>query len=184
MGKVTERVDEKLAAWLKRQRVFFVATAPLGGNGHVNCSPKGGDSFRILDPLTVAYLDLTGSGAETIAHLRENGRIVIMFCALDGPPMIVRLHGRGEVVTPGHHDFASLMAHFPQNPGTRTIIRVRITRVSESCGYGVPFFDYRGERESLDKWAQAQGAPTLEAYRQTKNARSIDGLPALDEPWE
>ena len=180
MGKTTERIEDTLAAWLKRQRVFFVATAPLAEGGHVNCSPKGGDSFRILDPLTVAYLDLTGSGAETIAHLRENGRIVIMFCALDGPPMIARLHGRGEVVTPGHHDFASLMAHFPQNPGTRAIIRVRITRVSESCGYGVPFFDYRGERESLDQWAQTQGASKLEEYRQIKNARSIDDLPALD----
>ena len=184
MGKVFERIDERLAAWLRQQRVFFVATAPLAENGHVNCSPKGGDSFRILDPLTVAYLDLTGSGAETIAHLRENGRIVIMFCALDGPPMIARLHGRGEVVTPGHGDFASLMAHFPPNPGTRTIIRVRITRVSESCGYGVPFFDYRGERESLDKWAQTQGTAKLEDYRQTKNARSIDGLPALDKLLE
>jgi hypothetical protein len=184
MSKATERIEEKLAAWLRQQRVFFVATAPLAQNGHVNCSPKGGDSFRILDPLTVAYLDLTGSGAETIAHLRENGRIVLVFCALDGPPMIARLHGRGEVVTPGHHDFASLMAHFPQNPGTRAIIRVRIMRVSESCGYGVPFFDYRGERGSLDKWAQTLGAAKLEDYRQTKNARSIDGLPALDEPRE
>ncbi|MBI3607184.1 MAG: pyridoxamine 5'-phosphate oxidase family protein [Nitrospirae bacterium] len=180
MSKATERIDERLAAWLKQQRVFFVATAPLAENGHVNCSPKGGDSFRILDPLTVAYRDLTGSGAETIAHLRENGRIVIMFCALDGPPVIARLHGRGEVVTPDHDDFVSLTAHFPPNPGTRAIIRVRITRVSESCGYGVPFFDYRGERESLDKWAQAQGAAKLEEYRQTKNVRSIDGLPALD----
>ena len=184
MGKASERIDERLAAWLKQQRVFFVATAPLAQNGHVNCSPKGGDSFRILDPLTVAYRDLTGSGAETIAHLRENGRIVIMFCALDGPPVIARLYGHGEVVTPDHDDFASLLAHFPHNPGTRAIIRVRITRVSESCGYGVPFFDYREERESLDKWAQAQGAAKLEDYRQTKNARSIDDLPALDEPRE
>ena len=180
MGKTSERIDDRLAVWLKQQRLFFVATAPLAQNGHVNCSPKGGDSFRILDSLTVAYRDLTGSGAETIAHLRENGRIVIMFCTFDGPPMIARLHGRGEVVMPGHHDFASLMAQFPPNPGTRAIIRVRITRVSESCGYGVPFFDYREERESLDKWAQAQGAAKLREYRQAKNVRSIDDLPALD----
>src|SRR3990172_5766352 len=124
MSNATERIDERLAAWLKQQRVFFVATAPLAQNGHVNCSPKGGDAFRILDPLTVAYQDLTGSGAETIAHLRENGRIVIMFCAFDGPPRIVRLHGRGEALTPSHPDFAALAARFPRHIGTRALIRI------------------------------------------------------------
>jgi hypothetical protein len=182
MGKLEERIDEKTSAWIREQRLFFVATAPLRRDAHINCSPKGGDSFRVIDPMTIAYQDLTGSGAETIAHLRENGRIVIMFCAFEGAPKIVRLHGEGDIVTAHHPDFTSLSRYFPQNPGTRAIIRVKVTRVSESCGYGVPLFDFRGSRESLDKWASTQGARKLEEYRQTKNKQSIDGLPALDDP--
>ena len=180
MSKTHEQIDEKLADWIRRQRVFFVATAPLSKNGHVNCSPKGGDSFRVIDPQTVAYQDLTGSGAETIAHLRENGRIVIMFCAFEGPTMIVRLHGRGEVITPSHSDFRSLVAQFPKNSGTRAVIRVKVSRVSDSCGYAVPFLEYQGPRDTLEKWAQDKGTAKLEEYRRTKNAHSIDGLPALD----
>jgi hypothetical protein len=180
MSETYEQIDNKLAAWIKHQRVFFVATAPLAGDGHVNCSPKGGDSFRVIDPQTVAYQDLTGSGAETIAHLRENGRIVIMFCAFEGPTMIVRLHGRGEVITPSHSDFRSLVAQFPKNSGTRAVIRVKVSRVSDSCGYAVPFFDYRDQRDVLDKWVQDKGTAKLEEYRRAKNAQSIDGLPALD----
>jgi hypothetical protein len=180
MAKTHEQIDDKLDAWIRQQKVFFVATAPLAGDGHVNCSPKGGDSIRVLDPQTVAYLDLTGSGAETIAHLRENGRIVIMFCAFEGPTTIVRLHGRGEVITPGHPDFESLVVQFPHHPGIRSVIRVKVSRVSDSCGYAVPFFDYRGPRDVLDKWAQDKGAAKLEEYRRAKNAHSIDGLPALD----
>jgi len=136
--------------------------------------------LRVIDPKTVAYLDLTGSGAETIAHLRENGRIVIMFCAFEGPPTIVRLHGRGEVIPPGHPEFESLAAPFPKNLGTRAVIRVKVSRVSDSCGYAVPLFDYRGPRDVLDKWAEDKGAAKLEEYRRAKNAHSIDGLPALD----
>ncbi|MBI3995958.1 MAG: pyridoxamine 5'-phosphate oxidase family protein [Nitrospirae bacterium] len=181
MSKSREQIDDKLAEWIGQQRIFFVATAPLGGDGHVNCSPKGGDSFRAIDPHTVAYQDLTGSGAETIAHLRENGRIVIMFCAFEGPPAIVRLHGRGEVLTPGHPDFAALIAQFPKNFGTRAVIRVKVSRVSDSCGYAVPFFDHRGRRDSLDKWAQEKGTAKLEEYRRAKNAKSIDGLPSLGQ---
>ena len=180
MGKIHEHISAELAAWIQQQRMFFVATAPSARDGHVNCSPKGGDSFRILETHTVAYQDLTGSGVETIAHLRENGRIVIMFCAFEGPPKIVRLHGLGEVVSRDHPGFSSLSPHFPQNPGARAIIRIRVTRVSDSCGYGVPLFDYRGSRDSLDKWARSQGTTKLEEYRQAKNRRSIDGLPALD----
>ena len=180
MSKTHEQINDKLSAWIRQQKVFFMATAPLAGDGHVNCSPKGGDSFRVLDPQTVAYLDLTGSGAETIAHLRENGRIVRTVCAFEGPTMIVRLHGHGEVVTPDHPDFKSLTAQFPKNPGTRAVIRVKVTRVSDSCGYAVPFFDYRDQRDSLEKWAQDKGAVGLKEYRRTKNAQSIDGLPALD----
>jgi hypothetical protein len=161
--------------------MFFVATAPSARDGHVNCSPKGGDSFRILDPQTVAYQDLTGSGVETIAHLRENGRIVIMFCALDGPPQIVRLYGHGDVVTPTHQDFSTLVSHFSAHPGMRAIIRVKITRVADSCGFGVPLFDYRNDRDALDQWAEAKGSAKLEEYRQAKNTESIDGLPGLNK---
>ncbi|MEO5658155.1 MAG: pyridoxamine 5'-phosphate oxidase family protein [Nitrospiria bacterium] len=177
-----QHITHELAAWLRAQRMFFVATAPLAGDGHVNCSPKGGDTFRVLDATTVAYQDLTGSGAETIAHVRENGRIVLMFCAFDGPPKIVRLHGTGEVILSDHQDFTSLIGLFPANPGTRTVIRVIVSRVSSSCGFGIPLLDYQGERGVLDIWAEKKGADQLRSYRRTKNARSIDGLPALDEP--
>ena len=179
MAKVYEQIDDSLAEWIREQKVFFVATAPLGGQGHVNCSPKGGDSFRILGPLTVAYQDLTGSGVETIAHLRENGRIVIMFCAFNGPPEILRLHGRGEVVEPGHEDFHSLSKNFPPNKGMRAIIKVGVTRVSDSCGYAVPLMNFKGPRDTLDQWVEAKGVAGLEEYRKTKNARSIDDLSGL-----
>jgi len=182
MGKPQEQISDELAAWIERQRVFFVATAPLAQNGYVNCSPKGGDSFRIIDPLTVAYQDFTGSGVETIAHLRENGRIVIAFCAFNGLPKIVRLHGKGEVVTQAHSEFAKLSAYFPQNAGMRAVIRVKVMRVSDSCGFGVPFFDYRGDRDALDAWAEAKGLAKLKEYRKEKNTKSIDGLPGLDDP--
>src|SRR5205085_11314634 len=119
MSKVRDGIDEELAGWRRRQHLFFVATAPLSQEGHVNCSPKGGDSFCVLGPLEVVYQDYTGSGAETAAHLRENGRIVVMFCAFEGKPDIVRLHGEGEVLTPEHPDFAEMSARFPAHPGTR-----------------------------------------------------------------
>lgn len=180
MGKIHEQISDELTDWIQRQHVFFVATAPLAFDGHVNCSPKGGDSFRIIDSRTVAYQDLTGSGAETIAHLRENGRIVIMFCAFEGAPKIVRLHGRGEAITPAHSEFESLAALFPENAGMRAIIRTKVTRISDSCGFAVPFFDYQGQRDLLDKWAGAKGDAKLKEYRQEKNARSIDGLSAID----
>src|SRR5689334_3511962 len=124
MGKLLESIDAELAAWITKQRLFFVATAPLAANGHVNTSPKGGEAFRVLGPMEAVYQDYTGSGAETAAHLRENGRIVIMFCAFDGPPKIVRLHGCGTVITPDHAQFTKLAAHFPANPGTRAFIHV------------------------------------------------------------
>jgi hypothetical protein len=180
MGKVHENIHDEIAAWIRQQLVFFVATSPLAADGHINCSPKGGDCFRIVDPCTVAYQDLTGSGAETIAHLRENGRIVIMFCAFAGSPKIVRLHGRGEVVDAGHEEFLSLSRLFPQNPGTRAIIKVKIMRVSDSCGFAVPFFQYQGPRDALDQWASTKGEVKLKEYRRQKNVQSIDGLPALD----
>jgi hypothetical protein len=181
MSKQLETIDPELAAWILQQRLFFVATAPLSPSGHVNTSPKGGESFRILGPLEVAYQDYTGSGAETAAHLRENGRIVIMFCAFAGPPRIVRLHGHGAVITPGHPRFAELASRFPPNPGTRAFIHASITRVSSSCGYAVPCFDFRGPRDMLDRWTAKHDPEQLQAYRARKNQQSIDGLPAFDQ---
>ena len=180
MGKIYEQISDELTFWIKKQKVFFVATAPLSTGGHINCSPKGGDSFRIVDPLTVVYQDFTGSGAETIAHLRENGRMIIMFCAFEGPPKIVRLHGKGEVVRPDHSEFHALADLFPSNPGLRAFIRMRVSRISDSCGFGVPLLKYQGERDTLEKWAETLGSVQLETYRQEKNKKSIDGLPALD----
>lgn len=179
MGKQLEIIDSELATWISAQRIFFVATAPLAQDGHINTSPKGGEAFRILGPMAVAYQDYTGSGAETAAHLRENGRIVIMFCAFDGPPKIVRLHGHGTVHTPDQPSFSDLAIHFPANPGTRSIVHIAVTRVADSCGYSVPFYDFREQRDILDKWAAAKGADNLAAYRATKNKTSIDGLPAF-----
>lgn len=180
MSKQRENIDSELAAWIAEQRVFFVATAPLSPEGHINLSPKGGQSFRVLAPLEVAYQDYTGSGAETAAHLRENGRIIIMFCAFDGPPKIVRLHGQGTLIPIGHPRFEEFASHFPDHPGTRAFVHVAVSRVSTSCGYAVPFFEFKENRDALDVWVAKQGPEKLVSYRETKNKRSIDGLPAFD----
>jgi len=180
MSDLLDNIDTELAGWIAKQRVFFVATAPHGANGHINNSPKGGEAFRILGPMEVAYQDYTGSGAETVAHLRENGRIVIMFCAFEGPPKIVRLHGRGTVITPGHPRYLELEKLFPPNPGTRAFIHVSVQRVAESCGYSVPLYNFCSHRDMLDKWAETKGPEQIAAYRAQKNQRSIDGLPAFD----
>ena len=180
VSKQRDLIDADLAAWIEAQPVFFVATAPLSAEGHLNVSPKGGGALRALGPLEVAYPDYTGSGAETAAHLRENGRIVLMFCAFEGPPQIVRLHGAGEIVTPDRPEFADLAAKFPPNPGTRAIVRVAVGRVSDSCGYAAPLFEFLGQRDTLDRWAEKQGDARLDAYRARKNRTSIDGLPAFE----
>lgn len=180
MAQTFERIDQDLRDWIGRQHVFFVATAPTGADGFVNCSPKGGDSLRVLGDRTLAYVDVVGSGVETIAHLKQNGRIVIMLCAFEGPPRIVRVHGEGEAVAPGHPDFASLVARFPPRPGVRSIIRVRATRISDSCGYGVPLMDFREPRRAMSLWAEKKGAPGLVDYQREKNAQSLDGLPGVD----
>ena len=177
--RIHSEITDELAAWIGEQKIFFVGTAPLSADGHINVSPKGGDSFRILGPKRVAYQDYTGSGAETIAHLRENGRIVIHFCAFEGPPKIVRLHGKGEVALPGHPRYESLRERFPKNAGTRSFIEIELDRVSDSCGYSVPFFEYKRHRDGLDKWAAKKGEDGLRAYKEQKNRTSIDGLPAL-----
>lgn len=165
---------------MMQQKIFFVATAPLSGEGLINCSPKGGDSFRVLSEHQVAYQDFTGSGIETIAHLRENGRIVVMFCAFEGAPKIVRLHGMGEAIGLEHPEFATLAPLFPATPGTRAFIRITLTRISDSCGFAVPLYDFREPREVLTRWAESKGEEGLRAYREQANARSLDGLPGLE----
>ena len=180
MGTVYEAIDDKLHAWISKQPMFFVGTAPLGADGHVNVSPKGmGGTFAVLGPHRVAYLDYFGSGAETVAHLRENGRIVIMFCAFEGPPKIVRLHGRGRVVLPPGPEFASLRAEFAKERthAQRSIIVVDLDRVADSCGYSVPRLDYVADRDILDLHQTKKPASYYDEYWDVKNAASIDGLP-------
>jgi hypothetical protein len=179
MGKVFEVIDERLATFIRAQHLFFVATAPLAADGLVNLSPKGLASLAILGPRQVAYLDLVGSGAETIAHARENGRIVFMFCAFEGPPRIVRLHGRARAVEPGDSDFAAVSAPFETPPHTRAIIVADVERISDSCGYGVPLMRFEAERDQLTAWAERKGADAVAAYQLENNLASLDGLPAL-----
>ena len=179
MGAAFDALDAKLTDWIADQHVFFVATAPSEG-GHVNLSPKGHDTLRVLSPTEVAYLDLTGSGAETIAHTRQNGRITLMFCAFAGPPQILRIFGSGEAHPTGSPRFEELVHRFDRLPGTRAIITVAIERVQTSCGYSIPFMDYRDERPTLQQWAARKGDVGLAEYWGEKNRESIDGLPALD----
>jgi len=179
MGKVYAEIPSNLQGFIERQHIFFVGTAPLSGDGHVNISPKGLDTLRILSPAEVAYLDLTGSGVETIAHVRENQRIVLMFCAFEGVPNIVRVYGRGSILEPGHDGFEPLVARFPSRPGIRAILHIAVTRVSDSCGYAVPRFEFVEERDQLLRWAEKKGPQGLARYRVEKNERSIDGLPGL-----
>jgi hypothetical protein len=179
MAKFYETMSPTIQEFIRAQHMFFVASAPLDGSGHVNISPKGHDSFRILSETQVAYMDLTGSGNETSAHVSEdgNGRITIMFCAFDGPPNIVRLFGKGRAVLPVDPEWDSLIAHFTPQLGTRQIIVVDVHMVQTSCGYAVPFMDYVGERDTLDRWAEAKGEDGIVEYRREKNSFSIDKLP-------
>ncbi|MGO9889286.1 MAG: pyridoxamine 5'-phosphate oxidase family protein [Solirubrobacteraceae bacterium] len=192
MGKIFDAIDQQLESWIYRQPMFFVGTAPLDADGHVNVSPKGPiDSLRVLAPTSVAYLDMIGSGAETIAHVRENGRIVIMLCAFEGPPRILRLHGHAEAVIASDARFERLMdlCGFPE-PDTpearRAIVLVEVLRVADSCGYGVPLMKHEGDRPHMPLWAAKKvrvgGADALLDYQREKNAVSIDGLPAVDLP--
>lgn len=179
MGKLFAELDDDLREFIARQHLFFVATAPLAAEGHVNLSPKGLDTFRILGPTRVAYLDLTGSGVETIAHLRENGRLTILFCAFDGRPRIVRLYGRGHAIEPNDADWPTVAAGFPQLSGVRSVIVMDVERIADSCGYAVPRYEYIGDRPQLLEWADKKGAEGLLAYQAQKNRTSIDGLPGL-----
>lgn len=183
MGKVTASVDEKLAGWLTSQPVFFVSTAPISQQGSINCSPKGNrDEFAVLDETTIAYLDQTGSGVETIAHLRENGRIVVMFCAFEGPPRIVRIHGTGRAVPVDSPEFAELSHRFANASavGVRSVIVIDVARVADSCGYGVPVMPFKEHRATMDQWSTRKGAEGIRQYWSEKNRTSIDDLEGLD----
>ena len=175
MGRVYDDISPALADWIRRQHVFFVATAPLAVDGHVNVSPKGLDTLRILDERTVAYLDLTGSGIETVAHVRENGRITLMWCAFEGPPRIVRVSGLGEIVPLDDPRVVEL--GFPEIRGARGVVLVHADRIADSCGYAVPTYRFEGERDRLLDWVADKTDDELIDYRTTKNAVSIDGLP-------
>lgn len=183
MGKVHERIEGRVANFIEAQHMFFVATAPLSESALINLSPKGLDTFAILGPNEVAYLDFHGSGVETVAHLRENGRITVMFCAFDGPPNIVRLYGRGVAVEPGDADFEQLRGHFPDRyPHVRCIVRIEVERIADSCGFAVPLYQYEGERDQLLKWAERKGDDALHRYAAENNTKSLDGLPGLRTP--
>ena len=190
MSREYEGIDQHWRDWIARQPVFFVATAPLTEDGHVNVSPKGpGGSLKVLDERTIAYLDVVGSGAETIAHLRENGRIVVMWCAFEGPPKILRVHGEGEVIMPADPRFDELVARWEFDQlgppeSRRAIVLVYAKRIADSCGYGVPLMSYDGERPHQDASAQKRlrtgGAEAMLDYQRQKNAESLDGLPAIE----
>lgn len=180
MGREYKTITDSLAGFIEAQAMFFVATAPLDEAGHVNLSPKGADSLRILDPTTIAYADLVGSGAETIAHLRNNGRVTIMWCSFGQKPRILRFYGVGEHVLPSHPDFAELVQSFPQFRALRSVIKVRANRIADSCGYGVPEMELIKPRSMLAEWADRKSDEQLTKYMEDKNRVSIDGLPAWD----
>jgi hypothetical protein len=177
MGKFSTAILPAHREFIEHQKMFFVSTAPMLGNGHINLSPKGMDTFRVVGPDKVCYLDIVGSGNETSAHLLENGRITIMFCAFDGPPNILRLYGTGYTVLPGAPQWAELAALFQLPLGTRQIIVANVQQVQTSCGFSVPLYQYEGERDHAEKWAQKKGADGLAEYMQQKNLVSLDGLP-------
>jgi hypothetical protein len=190
VGKIYDVIDDDLRAWIAAQSLFFVGTAPLSSGGHVNVSPKGPiGSLRVTGEKSVAYLDILGSGAETLAHLRENARIVIMLCAFEGAPRILRLHGHGTVVMAGEARFDALLSQWAfEDPGIpearRAVIEVDVTRIATACGYGVPLMGYEGGRSHAVDWGEkklaAGGVAELAKYRRAKNTTSIDGLPAVD----
>jgi Pyridoxamine 5'-phosphate oxidase len=189
MAKLFEEIDDKLREFIEAQPMFFVGTAPSGDGGHVNLSPKGGRNlFRVTGPLGFAYVDLMGSGIETLAHLRENGRIVVMFCAFEGPPKIVRLHGIGWPVQQADDGFEELLTSFElseeQLRAVRSVITVEVTRIADSCGFVVPRMDYVGERDQLYRYAENRvrklGEDAVREYVSAHNAESIDGLTGLD----
>ena len=182
MGKEYTEIDDRLQAWIARQHVFFVATAPTSPDGLINCSPKGLDCLRVTGPNQLAYVDTGGSGIETVAHLKDNGRITVMLCAFDGPPKIFRFYGKGRVCQPQDEGFDALLAEFPPMPAARNIIVVGVERIIDSCGYGVPMYEFRQHRDSLGNYFEKQSEADIWAYRRKRNSESLDGLPGLDFP--
>ena len=180
MGRVYETIESPVRGFIEEQPMFFVGTAPLSAGGHINISPKGMDTLRVVDADTIAYVDLVGSGAETIAHVRENERMTIMWCSFGRKPRIVRAYGRATHLTPGSPHFEDLLAAFPPHRAVRSIVRMQVTRVADSCGYGVPEMTLIGQRSRLAEWADNRTDEELEQYKREMNAVSIDGLPA----WE
>jgi hypothetical protein len=180
MGKEFPEIDERIRRWIDGQRVFFVSTAPSAKDGRINCSPKGHDSLRVLGSRQIAYADIGGSGIETVAHLKENGRIVIMMCAFDGPPKIFRFYGTGRPVEPHDTEFDDLAPLFPDLPSIRNFVVMDVDCIRDSCGYGVPVYEFKSERESLKNWCDAKTDDELLEYRSENNSRSLDGLPGLD----
>jgi hypothetical protein len=182
MARFYPALEDRHRSFIAAQKIFFAATAPAGGR--INLSPKGMDSLRVLDEKRVAYLDLTGSGNETAAHLRHDGRLTLMFCSFGSDPLILRLYGRGHAVRRQDAAWAELRRHFPALPGERQLIVLDVDSVQTSCGYAVPLFDYRGERDTLARWAEKKGATGLLDYWREKNTVSIDGLPSglLENP--
>ena len=179
MGKEFSEIDTRIQQWIERQKMFFVATAPLAADGLLNCSPKGLDTLQVLGPKQLGYLDLGGSGIETVAHVRENQRIVIMLCAFDGPPKIFRFYGRGTVVEPHDPQFAELLSRFPAQPAARNIVVVDVECIRDSCGYGVPEYEFRRQRDSMHNWITSKTEGEMLAYREENNSESLDGLPGL-----
>jgi hypothetical protein len=177
MGKFFNSIQDQHKAFIEKQKMFFVGTAPLSADGHVNLSPKGSDSFRVLSQSRVMYMDIVGSGNETSAHILENGRITFMFCAFDGPPLILRLYGKGYTVLPGDEEWPELSKQFNLLLYTRQIIVADISMVQTSCGFSVPLYEYIGERDQAIKWAENKGPDGLEKYKGEKNRISLDGLP-------
>ena len=177
MAKVHSEITSELANWIAEQPLYFVASAPLSDSGHVNVSPRGVHSLRIMNPNQVLLLDLTGSGNETAAHVTENSRLTVMFCAFTGKPKILRLYGSAEAILPGHQDWATLRAEFPESiAAVRQLFRLDINRIQTSCGFGVPLMDFVAQREILTEWSEKRDEQELIEYRQNKNAKSIDGL--------
>jgi hypothetical protein len=179
VAKIFDSIDKNLKSWIEEQPMWFVATAPLGAGGHVNVSPRGHDSFSVLGAHRVGWVDYTGSGVETIAHIRENGRVCIMFNSFGSRPRVVRLHGQGSVFLPGEAAFEEVVALHPEHPSTRAVITVDVTRISDSCGWGVPVLEMTGERDLLRLQAEKKGADGMAEYRVERNALSIDGLPGF-----
>jgi len=179
MGKDYQEIDGAIRRWIEAQRLFFVSTAPRADDGRINCSPKGLDSLQVLGPRQIAYADIGGSGIETVAHLRENGRIVIMMCALDGPPKIFRFYGRGRSIESHEAEFEKLVSTFPSLPAVRNFIVVDIECIRDSCGYGVPLYEFQSERHSLKSWCDSKTDEEMGDYRVNHNSLSLDGLPGL-----